>query len=121
MWEIFYKSITTFTCYILFFYFIIEMNDREKNFFVKIMLEDLKIIKGELIGIDKHMNMVLHRSNEFRNEINVSFWEKRFLGLCVIRGDSIISFSLTDQKTKKQHHHLLTETKKIITKNNNDY
>jgi len=72
----------------------------EKNtnaFFVKIMLEDLKIIKGELLGLDKHMNMVLKGANEFRSEKTTRFWEKRFLGLCIIRGDSIISFSFENR------------------------
>jgi len=64
---------------------------------VKLVLDDSKILKGELIGIDKHMNIVLQQAKEFRNT-NINQWEARLLGVCLIRGDSITSFSFESKK-----------------------
>lgn len=70
-----------------------KLTVEKKKIFVKIMLEDLNIIKGELLGLDQHMNTILKKTKEFRYLNGKNVWESRFIGLVFIRGDSITSLS----------------------------
>jgi len=63
---------------------------------VKLTLDDSKVLTGELIGVDRHMNIVLKHAKEFRN-VSINQWEMRRLGFCFIRGDSITSWSFDYQ------------------------
>jgi small nuclear ribonucleoprotein (snRNP)-like protein len=63
--------------------------------FVKLMLHDLSIIQGNLLGFDKHMNIIIWQGHEFvKKEKNKIYWETRSVGLRIIRGDMVLSLSL---------------------------
>jgi small nuclear ribonucleoprotein (snRNP)-like protein len=70
------------------------MNKR-KHIFVKIMLDDYIIIKGEFVGLDKHLNIVINKGKEYRLKMPKNVWEERNLGFIFIRGDSVISISFS--------------------------
>ncbi|AFP65307.1 small nuclear ribonucleoprotein-associated protein B (nucleomorph) [Chroomonas mesostigmatica CCMP1168] len=62
---------------------------------VKLMLNDLSIIHGILLGFDKHMNVIIWGGDELIKEHKKSlYWQTRSIGLCVVRGDMIVSISL---------------------------
>jgi small nuclear ribonucleoprotein (snRNP)-like protein len=61
---------------------------------VRVVLQDRRIIEGSVLKCDLYMNTIISKSLEFRLN-NISHkWEKRKIGLCVIRGNSISTISL---------------------------
>lgn len=65
------------------------------NWKVEAIAKDGRTYKGILMGVDKHMNLVLHHCDEFRfykvvGEPDLKE-EKRNLGLMILRGDDIIT------------------------------
>ena len=61
---------------------------------VRVVLQDKRIIEGLVLKCDLYMNTIISKSLEFRlNKISHK-WEKRNIGLCIIRGNSISTISL---------------------------
>jgi len=60
----------------------------------KILLDDTRILCGKIILCDNHMNTVLANSKEIRQNVNSCRWESRKIGLCIIRGQCIISIAI---------------------------
>jgi len=59
----------------------------------KILLRDNRIIEGNLLRKEKNMNVLLKNSIEYRNNKFSKIWEKREIGVCIIRGSCIILIS----------------------------
>ena len=73
------------------------------NFRIKIITIDNRTYLGTLLSFDKHMNLVLSDTEESR--ITKKSY-KRNLGLIILRGDQVVSFTiesnapLTDVKSR---------------------
>ena len=84
-----------------------NMNTRgiRQNSHVRILLEDQRVIVGTLLACDPHMNTLVTSSIEFKKNFKKKQWQKRILGLCMIRGNSITSISLdaADQPQAADH------------------
>ncbi|KAI9478172.1 MAG: hypothetical protein EXX96DRAFT_569828 [Benjaminiella poitrasii] len=71
------------------------------NYRLRITLSDSRILTGQMLAFDKHMNLVLADCEEFR-KINknakdksaTNLEQKRTLGLVVLRGETIVSMSI---------------------------
>lgn len=64
------------------------------NYRLRLTLQDGRTFVGQMIGFDKHMNLVLADCEEFRTVKQKSgdaVEEKRALGLIVLRGNTIVS------------------------------
>jgi len=64
---------------------------------IKILLKNNKILKGFFLGCDTHTNIVLYKCIEYKLE-NSNIWKCRNIGLCVIRGSSVVCI-LKEKKT----------------------
>ena len=73
------------------------------NYRLKVSLLDNRSLVGQLLAFDKHMNLVLGDTQEFRKLKNAGKSapsgapereEKRALGLIVLRGETIVSLSI---------------------------
>ena len=71
------------------------------NYRMKITLKDSRTIVGVFLAFDRHMNMVLGDTEEFRRikakkggGVKLDKEEKRALGLIILRGDSIVSMTV---------------------------
>jgi small nuclear ribonucleoprotein (snRNP)-like protein len=60
----------------------------------RIVFQDNKLIEGVIVKCDFHMNTIVKHSVEYRLNKKSKKWEKRDVGLCVIRGCSISTISL---------------------------
>lgn len=60
----------------------------------RIVFQDNKIIEGFVVKCDIHMNTIIKQSIEYRLNKKSKKWEKRDIGLCVVRGCSISTISL---------------------------
>jgi len=60
----------------------------------KILLDDTRILCGKIIICDNHMNTILANSKEIRKNGNSFRWESRKMGLCIVRGQCIISIAI---------------------------
>lgn len=80
------------------------MNSRQSkilnfiNYRVRVIIQDSRMLVGTLLAFDKHMNLVLADTEEFTRikpkipgELPKEL--KRALGLIILRGENIISFS----------------------------
>ncbi|KAI8643512.1 hypothetical protein BD408DRAFT_364725 [Parasitella parasitica] len=71
------------------------------NYRLRITLSDSRILTGQMLAFDKHMNLVLADCEEFR-KINknakdnsaANLEQKRTLGLVILRGETIVSMSI---------------------------
>lgn len=61
---------------------------------VRIMFQDNRIIEGVILTCDSHMNTIVSKSVEYRISFSSKKWEKRKLGVCIIRGNNIATISL---------------------------
>ena len=61
---------------------------------VKILLSDFRILSCTIVFCDNYMNTVLKHCKEIRKNDLSSKWEVRKIGLCILRGNYIISISV---------------------------
>jgi small nuclear ribonucleoprotein B and B' len=86
------------------------------NYRLRITLADSRVLTGQMLAFDKHMNLVLADCEEFRKvkakgkvpEGQPEQEEKRMLGLIILRGETIVSMSIdgppppsTEDKTSR--------------------
>lgn len=72
------------------------------NYRLRVTMSDSRVLTGQMLAFDKHMNLVLADCEEFRkikskakNSSNPTEQEmKRTLGLVILRGETIISISV---------------------------
>ena len=66
----------------------VKILDESINKVVLIKLKGNKTIRGNLLGFDQHMNLLLDQSEEIRSE-----GDSLTLGTIVVRGDNVIMIS----------------------------
>ena len=66
----------------------VKVLDESINKVVLIKLKGNKTIRGNLLGFDQHMNLLLDQSEEIPSE-----GETKTLGSIVVRGDNVIMIS----------------------------
>ncbi|GJQ08688.1 hypothetical protein GpartN1_g1526.t1 [Galdieria partita] len=75
------------------------------NYRLRVSLDDQRVIVGQLLAFDKHLNLVLNDCEEFRKLKKQDKEEKRALGLVLLRGESVISMTVEspppEQTTRK--------------------
>ena len=70
------------------------------NYRMRIVMQDSRILVGQFLAFDRHMNLVLSGTEEFRKVIpkgkskSEEKEEKRVLGLILLRGEAVISLSV---------------------------
>ncbi|KAJ1957504.1 Small nuclear ribonucleoprotein-associated protein B [Linderina pennispora] len=69
------------------------------NYRLRLTLADTRVMTGQMLAFDKHMNLVLGDCEEFRtvkskNSKGKTQQIKRTLGLVILRGESVISISV---------------------------
>lgn len=71
------------------------------NFRLRITLSDSRVLTGQMLAFDRHMNLVLADCEEFRRikpktgaKSIASQEQKRTLGLVILRGEMIVSLSV---------------------------
>eukprot|EP00871_Galdieria_phlegrea_P003783 jgi/Galph1/4405/GphlegSOOS_G3059.1 len=64
------------------------------NYRLRVSLDDQRVIVGQLLAFDKHLNLVLNDCEEFRKLKKQDKEEKRALGLVLLRGESVISLTV---------------------------
>jgi small nuclear ribonucleoprotein B and B' len=81
------------------------------DFRVRITIQDGRMMVGTFLAFDKHMNVVLADTEEYRitktNKVGVNKQIKRTLGLVIIRGENVISLTAEappSQTFKKTDH-----------------
>src|SRR4051794_21160126 len=86
------------------------------NYRLRITMSDSRVMTGQMLAFDKHMNLVLADCEEFRKikpkkgsgQAGSLREEKRTLGLVILRGETVVSISvdgppppsIEDQKAK---------------------
>jgi len=66
----------------------VKVLDESINKIVLIKLKGNKTIRGNLLGFDQHMNLLLDQSEEILSE-----GESKSLGSIVVRGDNVVMIS----------------------------
>ena len=68
------------------------------NYRIRVTIQDMRMFVGTFIAYDKHMNLVLAETEEFRKikpkkPEDKEREQKRALGLILLRGDNIVTIS----------------------------
>ena len=66
----------------------VKVLDESNNKMVLIKLKGNKTIRGNLLGFDQHMNLLLDQSEEVPSE-----GDSQSLGSIVVRGDNVVMIS----------------------------
>jgi len=66
----------------------VKVLDESINKIVLIKLKGNKTIRGNLLGFDQHMNLLLDQSEEIPSEV-----DSKSLGSIVVRGDNVVMIS----------------------------
>jgi len=66
----------------------VKVLDESINKIVLIKLKGNKTIRGNLLGFDQHMNLLLDQSEEIQSE-----GDSKSLGSIVVRGDNVVMIS----------------------------
>ena len=66
----------------------VKVLDESINKIVLIKLKGAKTIRGNLLGFDQHMNLLLDQSEEIPSE-----GDAKSLGSIVVRGDNVVMIS----------------------------
>ena len=85
----------------------VKVLDESINKMVLIKLKGNKTIRGNLLGFDQHMNLLLDRSEEVPSE-----GDSISLGSIVVRGDNVIMISPPPESVS--YTHLTLPTKRIV-------
>ncbi len=71
------------------------------NYRMRVTLQDSRMLVGTFMAFDRHMNLVLGDTEEYRkikskkgSGISEDREEKRSLGLIVLRGDAVVSLTI---------------------------
>jgi len=67
------------------------------NYRMRITIQDSRVMIGQFMAFDKHMNIILGDTEEYRKvggKRTEQREQKRSLGLCLIRGECIVSLSV---------------------------
>ncbi|KAK3819737.1 MAG: hypothetical protein J3Q66DRAFT_335336 [Benniella sp.] len=71
------------------------------NYRLRITMSDTRVLTGQMLAFDKHMNLVLADCEEFRKvrskagtSASAEREQKRTLGLIILRGETIVSLSV---------------------------
>ncbi|KAG0168613.1 hypothetical protein DFQ28_005098 [Apophysomyces sp. BC1034] len=72
------------------------------NYRLRVTMSDSRVLTGQMLAFDKHMNLVLADCEEFRKvkpkgkaaEGQAELEQKRTLGLVILRGETIVSISV---------------------------
>ena len=67
----------------------LDVLERSLNQKLMLLLKDGRSIEGKLIGYDEYMNLVLDDVEETKDET------KRRLGKIILRGNNVVSISMT--------------------------
>ena len=83
------------------------------NWKMKVTISDNRMLIGILIAFDKHMNVVLsdceeHRIIKSKNQPNRQ--QKRSLGLCLLRGENIVSLTAIAPPLPKKNINILSNS-----------
>ncbi len=66
----------------------VKVLDESINKVVLVKLKGSKTLRGNLLGFDQHMNLLLDQSEEIHSE-----GDSKSLGTIVIRGDNVVMIS----------------------------
>ncbi|OAF64694.1 hypothetical protein A3Q56_07586 [Intoshia linei] len=80
------------------------------NYRIRVCLRDSRIFIGTFMAYDKHMNIIMHDTEEFRTiypkkkSVNkVAHEEKRNLGFIIMRGEHIVSMTIEGPPPNDSH------------------
>ena len=90
------------------------------NYRIRVTTTDGRVFVGTFLAFDKHMNLVMSETEEYsrtkpKNKKNEEE-RKRTLGLVILRGDNVISFSAISQPGSSNKR--FNDIKKINNENN---
>eukprot|EP01004_Peranema_trichophorum_P009161 NODE_7908_length_729_cov_112.612211_g7292_i0.p1 GENE.NODE_7908_length_729_cov_112.612211_g7292_i0~~NODE_7908_length_729_cov_112.612211_g7292_i0.p1 ORF type:complete len:196 (-),score=36.20 NODE_7908_length_729_cov_112.612211_g7292_i0:74-661(-) len=75
---------------------------------IRVRIQDNRILVGKFLAFDRHMNLVLADTEEFRTIISKGSKEekeeKRTLGLVLLRGETVLTITVDGALNKQPHN-----------------